>query len=335
MQIDSIHYEIEGLKIEWGKPLNEVRVVLDKFEKFKPFGGWPNIRCKCPNAFGLVTTEFEVRAPFEDRPVLQVQYEIAPIKSGFLERPHTPYLKQLEKVLGKPVKSEKLYRQTHLKKKYLSSAVVFSAKWLFDDIRISLSVYGGTRNNDSGLCAAGIFIDWIDEIKAAKPFREKAQSFGKLISGHVSNDTVINKFKLQYKQKPFRVVHFELSDPYIAEKDDNLRVSQLSLYNQELFQTPKQIQNKLEEDEIALYTIRELGKTFISNKWDTVFLNSTDEKDLIFYEVLPARGSGGRELKLKELRINDSRDSNTLLKFIQLIETDIGLKVQRQETYDD
>lgn len=333
--MDSKHYEIDGLKIEWGKPLSEVRPMLDKFEKFKPFGGWPNIRCKCPNAFGLVTTEFEVRAPFEDRPILQVQYEIAPIKSGFLERLHAPYLKQLEKVLGKPVNSEKLYSQTHLKKKYLSSAVVFTAKWLFDDIRVSLSVYGATRNNDSGLCAAGIFIDWIDEIKASKPFREKSGSFEKSISEYISNDTVINKFKLHYKQRPFRVVHFELSDPYIAEKDDNLRASQLSLYNRELFQTPKQIQNNLKDDEIGLYTIRELGKTFISNKWDTVFLTPTEEKDLVFYEVLPAKGSGGRELKLKELRVEDSRDSDTLLKLIQLIETDIGLKIQRHERYDD
>jgi hypothetical protein len=204
-----------------------------------------------------------------------------------------------------------------------------------NDIRISLSVYGGTRNNDSGLCAAGIFIDWINEIKAAKPFREKSESFEKLISRHISNDTVINKFKLQYRQKPFRVVHFELSDPYIAEKDDNLRASQLSLYNQELFQTPKQIQIKLEEDEIGFYTIRELGKSFISNKWDTVFLTSTDEKDLIFYEVLPARGSGGRELDLKELKIEDAKESDSLLKLIQLIETDIGLKAQRRERYDD
>jgi hypothetical protein len=335
LQIDTKHYEIDGLKIEWGKPLNEVRILLDRFEKFKPFGGWPNIRCKCPNAFGLAATAFEVRAPFEDRPVIQVQYELAPIKSGFLEGLHIPYLEQLENVFGKPVKSEKLYNKILVKKKYLSGAVVFNAQWLFNDIRISLSVYGDTRNNDSGLCAAGIFIDWIDEIKAAKPFREKSESFEKLIAAHISNDTVINKLKLQYKQRPFRVVHAELSDPYIAEKDDNLRASQLSLYKQELFQTPGQIQSKLEEDEICFYTIRELGKTFISNRWDTVFLTSTDENALNFYEVLPARGSGRRELELKELKIEDARGSDALLNLIQLIETDIGLKIQRQERYDD
>jgi hypothetical protein len=335
LQIDTKHYEIDALKIEWGKPLNEVRFLLDRFEKFKPFGGWPNIRCKCPNVFGMATTEFEVRAPFEDRPVLQVQYGIAPIKSGFIERLHTPYLKHLESVFGKPVKSEKLYNKPPVKKKYLSSTVVFSAQWLFDDIRISLSVYGDTRNNDSGLCAAGIFIDWIDEIKAAKPFREKSESFEKLIAAHISDDTVIKKFNLQYKQRPFRVVHFELSDPYVAEKDNKLRTSQLSLYKQELFQTPGQIQSKLEEDEICFYTIKDLGKTFISNKWDTVFLTSADEKPLIFYEVLPARGPGRRELELKDLKIEDARDSDALLNLIQLIETDIGLKIQRQERYDD
>jgi hypothetical protein len=51
--------------------------------------------------------------------------------------------------------------------------------------------------------------------------------------------------------------------------------------------------------------------------------------------VLPARGSGGRELELKELRIEDAKESDSLLKLIQLIETDIGLKAQRRERYDD
>lgn len=335
MQIDIKHYEIGSLKIEWGKPLNEVRILLDKFEKFKPFGGWPNIRCKCESAFGLVTTEFEVRAPFEDRPVLQVQYKIAPIKSGLFERPHSPYLKQLEKVLGKPAKSESFYNQTHLKKEYLSSGVIFSATWLFEDIRICLSVFGGIRNDDSGLCAAGIYIDWMDEIKAAVPFLHKFEGFQKIISGHISDDLPVTKFKLQYKQRPFIIVHFELNDPYIAEKDNNLRTSQMCLYKQELLQTPKQIQNQLEEDEICVYTIAELGKTFISNKWDTIFLTSNDEHALLFCEVLPARGSGKRELELKELRIEDASDSDTLLKVIQLIETEVGLKIQRQERYDD
>jgi hypothetical protein len=335
MNIDIKYFEIDGLKIEWGKPLSDVRSMLEDFEKFKPYGGWPNIRCKCSSIFGLPTTEFEVRAPFEDRPVLQVQYKIAPIKSGFFEKQHSPYLTQLVKVLGKPSKSENLYSQPHLKKEYLSSAVVFSANWLFSDIRISLSVYGGTRSNDSGLCAAGIFIDWIDEINASKPYRERAEIFEKNMLEHIGNDILIKKFKLQNKQRPFQVVHYELKDPYIAEKDSKLRASQLSLYKRELYQTPLIISTKLQDDEIGYYKIADFDRIFISNKWDTIYLTPNQKNEMTYWEILPARGSGGKQLDLKELKIEDNKNSLTLFDLVGQIEADINQIIERRETYDD
>ena len=335
MNINTKYFEIDGLKIEWGKPLSEVRPMLDNMEQFEPHGGWPNVRCKCSSIFGLSATEFEIRAPFEDRPVLQVKYEIAPIKPGFLENLHSPFLKQLEKVLGKPFKSEKYYNQPHLNKEYLSSAVVFSAKWLFDDIKISLSVYGGTRSNQSGLCAAGIFIDWIDEIKISKPFRERAEAFENELSALLSYNIIIKKFKLQNKQRPFRVANYELTDPYIAEKDNNLRASQLSLYKRELYQTPSIVSSKLDADEIGYYKVEESDRIFVSNKWDTVFITPNQKNEITFWEILPARGSGRKELDLKELRIEDAKSSLTLLDLIAQIEGDINQKIERRETYDD
>lgn len=335
MNIDPKYYEIDGLKIEWGIPLMDVRLMLEDFEKFKPYGGWPNIRCKCSSIFGLPATEFEVRAPFEDRPVLQVQYQIAPIKPGLFQKQHSPYLKQLVKVLGNPSKSENLYGQPHLKKEYLSSTVVFSAKWLFMDIRISLSVYGGTRSNDSGLCAAGIFIDWIDEIDAAKPYREKTELFEKYMLEHIGNDIAIKKFKLQNKQRPFGVVNYELNAPYIDEKDNKLRASQMSLYKKELYQTPLIISTKLKDDEIGYYKIADFDQIFISNKWDTIYLTPNEKNEMTYWEILPARGSGGRQLDLKELKIEDNVNSLTLLDLVAQIEADIKQVIERRETYDD
>ena len=183
--------------------------------------------------------------------------------------------------------------------------------------------------------AAGIFIDWIDEIKAAKPFRVHTERFEKIMSEHINNNTPVNKFKLLNKQRPFRIVHYELTDPYIAEKDIELRASQMALYKRELFQTPELIKDRLADDEIALYKIPALDKTFISNKWDTIFLTTNDEKSLVYYKVLPARGSGGHEVELKELRIEDAKDSDTLINLSQQIEIDTGLKVERRERYDD
>jgi hypothetical protein len=337
MKINTGEYEINGLKIDWGKSLSEVRSILEGFEKFQPYGGWPNIRCKCPEIFGLAATEVEVRAPYEDRPVLQVQYSIAPVNQGSFEMFHSPYLEQLENILGKAVKCESDYTHQGLSKEYLYSVVVFNAKWLFDDIRISLSVYGGTRNDGSGPCGAGIFIDWTNEIKAANPFREKREQLESALSDHIKDNIAFDKFKLSYKQMPFRITHYGLKVSYVAGKESILRAAQMALYTRDLLQTPKIIQGKLYEDEIGFYRVPELNKIFISNKWDTIYIDATEdkEKSLIFHEVLPARWPGGRELELKDLRIKDSKTSDALLHLIQKIETETGIEIQRKETYDD
>lgn len=335
MNIDIKFFEIDEVKIEWGKPLHEVRPMLEHFEKYKPFDGWANVRGKCSSIFGLPTTEFEVRAPFEDRPVLQVHFEIAPIKTEIFKKLHAPYMKQLEQTLGKPFKSESLYIQADLKNEYSSSTVVFTAKWLFSDIRISLSVYGATRNKDSGPSAAGIFIDWIDEIKASKPFRDKSENFEITISEHITADIVLMKFKLQHKQSPFSVIHYELDDPYIAEKDDKLRTSQISLYKRDMYLTPSLISSKLQDDEIGYYKVYDLDKIFISNKWDTIYLNTKCKNEMTYWEILPSRGPGVRELDLKELKIEDTNNSDKILELVKQIETDLGQKIERKEIYNE
>jgi hypothetical protein len=140
MPMDAKYFEIDGIAIEWGKPFNEVTALLEGLEKFKAYEGWANIRCKCASIFGVAAIECEVRAPLPDRPILQVQYELSPIKASTFERLHSPFLKQLKKAIGTPVKTESLYNQHRLPKKYISGAVVYSAKWIFEDKRISLSV---------------------------------------------------------------------------------------------------------------------------------------------------------------------------------------------------
>lgn len=335
MNIDTSCYELDGLKIAWGKPFREVLPLLEHIDKFEPYGGWPNIRCKCSRIFGLPATELGISAPFDDRPVLQATYELAPIQSGLFEKLHVPYFKQLVNVLGDPYKIESRYNQPHLKKEYLAGAVVFSAVWMFNDVSISLSVYGGVRSNESGLSAAGIFIDWMDEIRAAKPFREKAELVEKAMSAGRSDDLIIKKFKLQNKQRAFMIIHYELKDPYIAAKDTVLRASQLALYRRDLYQTPNFISSSLDDNEIAYYRLKGIDKIFISNKWDTIYLVPMDVNEMIYWNILPARGPGGQELELRGLNIVDSKNSPGLIELVEQIEIDLGQLVVRKETYDD
>jgi hypothetical protein len=128
MQFNTKQYDVNGQFIEWGKPFNEVARLLQKQNKFRPYGGKPNIRCNGSEIFGLKTTEVNVRAPLEDKPVMQVVYELSPISPGFFGKLHTPFLKQLERILGKPYKEESRYNPSGYSKEYISGAVVFSAK---------------------------------------------------------------------------------------------------------------------------------------------------------------------------------------------------------------
>ena len=330
MQIDPTRYKIDNIHIEWGKTLDEVRPLLDNFEKFTPSNSSRTyIRCKCDEIFGLKTTECEIQAPFTDRPVMQVKYELLPVEPDFWESPHAPYLKQLKKVLGKPTKRGRRYNQPDLKNEYISSAVVFWATWQFEDIKISLSVYGGIRNNESGPSAACIFLDWMNVLKAAKSYREKNARFENVLFEIFGNELPII-YKLDYQQSPFGITHEELMD----SKKREVRHFELALYKRNLMQTPKTIQTKLEKNEIAYYYNKQSGITLISNKWDTIYLSPNDKNEIVLNKLMPARGPGGWKLEIKELTIEDSKNSNSLPMLVQQIENDTSIKVQQCEKYD-
>jgi len=55
----------------------------------------------------------------------------------------------------------------------------------------------------------------------------------------------------------------------------------------------KIIADKLEVNEVVVYTLPDFSQTFVSNKGDTVCLESKDQKEVIYYEALPAKGRSG------------------------------------------
>jgi hypothetical protein len=166
-------FNIEDEHIKWGLLFKDAKKVLSKFSQYPPYGGWSNMRCKCSEVYGLKSTVANIRAPFDDRPVMQVSYELVPTGDRTWGQLHVYYVAELIKTFGEPTKTESLYGDRFYNKEYISGSVVYSAKWLIGDIRISLSVYGGIRYDQSGDSAAGLYVDWINEKKAAEPFRNR------------------------------------------------------------------------------------------------------------------------------------------------------------------
>ena len=335
MTFDSESFQVNGRTVEWGKTLAEASSILHGFDQFKPFGGWPNFRYRCNEILGLKATEAHVRAPFEDRPVLQVSYELQPLPVKLGEKLHHPYLNHLTPILGQPERVSKNYNPPGYKKEYLSGAVVYNARWKVDDIEIALSVYGGLRNEDSGTAAAGLYFDWTNQSKAAFPFKIINSSIEKALSEELSKKIEVDKFHLDNNQRPFYVADYTLEDPDIALKQFSVRADQLALYKRELYQTPEFIASRLGQKEIALYFIPALDKWFVSTQSDTVCFTSAEKAHMVFIDVQPARGSGYYAIEVKELKITDSRRSNALLLFAQTLESKTGIKVVRTMQYDD
>jgi hypothetical protein len=332
--INTEEFEVNGIKIYWGKTLNQARSLLKNTEILT--NSDKSVSGKCVEIFGLKANEFSLRSPHSNKPILQVSYEIEPIYTNGFKKRHTPYLEKLQSILGKPIAKEEYYNPIGIKKEFMYSVVIFSAKWQFKDIRISLSVYGGIRNNKSGESGAGIYIDWIDLKKAAKPFINEVITQQNEFIEEIYNKVIDRKFKLNFKQRPFFLPESDQNNPYANITDTKLRVSQIALYCPTSFITPKQLSKDIEEDEVVLYYSEASGKIYLSNKWDTTFVKNNEySSEITYYDVLPARGNGRKQLQIKRLFIEDSRDSNSILKLVRAIEDITGKEVKKLDGFDD
>lgn len=327
-------FNIDKKYIKWGLLLKEAKDILSNVPQFSPYEGWSNIRCKCSEIFGLKSTEANMRAPFDERPIMQVIYDLVPTDDRIWGKLHLSYVAQLTEVLGQPTKTENLYSERFHNHEYLSGSVVYSATWLIGDIRISLSVYGDIRHEQSGDTAAGLFIDWINEKKAALPFRSNNITLEQELYAYLMDSNDVEKYVLTENQRKFYVTHIDLGDPDVT-KDENLRLAQMALYRNELLQTPEFLRRSLRENEIILKFLREEHRMIIANKWDATFLRYHQGEAISFIDILPARGPGSYILQVKDLSISDARKSYTLINIVAHIENITGEHVKRETGYDD
>ncbi|MDE3235499.1 MAG: hypothetical protein KGO81_06050 [Bacteroidota bacterium] len=336
MQTITQGFNIEDEHIKWGTLLKDAKDILRKFSQYPQYENRGEVCCKCTEIFGLKSTVANLSAPLEERPVMQVSYELVPSRETRWGKLHLFYVDQLIKTLGQPTKTESLYNDCYgnLNKEYISGSVVYSANWLIGDIRISLSVYGGIRHEKTGDAAAGLFIDWINEKKAAEPFRYRNIILEQELYAYLGNSSAINKYVLAENQRKFYVTHIGIGDPDVTN-DESLRVAQMALYRKELLQTPNFLRHSLKENEIVIKFLTEERLMIIANKWDATILRYSQNETVNFLDVLPARGPGEYFLQVKDLSIIDSRKNDTLLNLVTHIESITGLKVNRETGYDD
>ncbi len=324
--------KINGIEFKWGMTFEQVINAFKSENLSTGWSHWKSYEIECNEIADIKSLTCFFWGPSINRPVMQCSFELAPLKPETNEEVHTPYVKHLTGIFGNPHNSSfnKLENGQKYNEGHASSNVIFSCEWWQEDILISLSVFGGIRTRKEGKYAAGLYFQWLNEKKSAEPYFEE---FFKSENEHLDSVTLLDRFELQYIQRPYYRSHYELKDSDIALKDESVRTAQLALYTNSLYRMPKSISDNLKKNEIALFYSENTKKWCIGNKWDFTVINN--EESMEYINIERARGPGGTEMNINSLKIADVVESNKLKALSYKIEELSGKIFRRTIGSDD
>jgi hypothetical protein len=286
-------------------------LAVEKFkghEKLPSHGGWPNYRFVEPSIFDIPALVTEIRAPFHDRPITQQTFELSLI-SDSAKNLKKDYLRKIGSFIGNPIE---------LKEFDISMAfqVSLTARWLVENIFITLSIYGGSRNIHNGFATAGLFFDTTNEIEIAKPYIKALEEMERLFWAKVKNFSVIQSVQIDHRIQPYCLPNYSSKNPESIYEDRLLRRAQKSLYKKSLLDTPSLVLEGMTENTIRVWTNN--GRHFVSTMFDTVEFGEEDDQ-IEIHDLLPAKGSGQLSVNINDLSLSDASGSEGLKALISTI----------------
>jgi hypothetical protein len=111
--------------------------------------------------------------------------------------------------------------------------VVYAARWQWPQVQLSLSVHGATRHEASGPVAAGLFLNWEDELTAAQSYAVAAARQAAQLAAVAGLPIEAIVFQLTHDQRPY--THFYFNQPH--PPSDEWRRAQRALYHKHLLET--------------------------------------------------------------------------------------------------
>lgn len=308
---DQEKFTVEGSEIPWLTVFSDADEALrDRRLPREGHAYFSYENYSCRNVLGIPATTCTLRGPQRNKPVLNVDYQLSPLKHGFFERAHAPYMRLLYRRFGIPDKVNRNYNPKGYSKPYLSGAVVYHAEWILGDISVGLSVYGGNRTSDQGESRACLYVRFINEIKAAAIYIERNMPEQHDIEKALAN-TVPEIYTLEYEQRAFSTKMYDPDEPLETQVTAEERAAQTALYKEGMLQTAPGLSESLATNQVALYAGVAAGQWVLCNKWDAVLLR-VGTRPVIFEDGLPARGPGYYAMLAKSLLISDSRRSGAL-----------------------
>lgn len=286
---------------------------------------WPTYQVACSEVFDICCFSSRVTAPFHDRPIVQQTFDLKSEGQKLLFSSDQGYITQISRFLGVP-------RKTTTQRTTRFSEIRTLAEWQYKEILVTLSVFGSDRDNGGVKSFGSLFCDAMNEVELAQPFLQQNIEEEKLHWSDLKDFREIYRASFQKPIAPFARV-----DPrFVVQKTEPnqrlLRLSQKSLYNRRLLETPKAVSDDLKGKEVLLWSS---GKhDYVSTKFDTVVLVPSSNFPFAACNLLPAKGPGCMSVDIDELSLVDRHSSPAISGLIKELEKALCRSLVVETEYD-
>lgn len=306
-------YWVDSIAVPWGLRLEEVRELLKDKKPLRVCESGSNFKVQCCDAMGFAVSEVSMRAPANNRPVMQVSYELVPQDPMSKTVDPDFWVNTLTRYLGHPLHQSQpaIYPIDGSN----SGRVVFSSSWVVGNIRVTLSCYGGVRVNEEGaISIAGLYLTWENAVLFAAPYLEKVQRLEESLVPKKPTCQIVN---LGQEQRPYYLPDYNYQNPHAAATDYKLRRAQRVLTSPNLFDTPKVLADMMGARSVMIWQPQGVEDFVLSNKWDSVVVYMDAARNNVSWSnILPAKGSGGMWIGVNGLSISDNHSSEILTNLV-------------------
>jgi hypothetical protein len=310
--------------VPWGTTMEEACRLFGIRPGQGPYSSH-DARLICANAYGFAAVCTHLTAPADDRPIMNIAFELAPAPAGTQPPDPEYWMAPLSEQLGKPTSVNRSDIPSYADP---ADCVPFYAGWEFLDTGVGLSVYGGLREVEGGKSAGTLWLSW-NERRAAQPYLEEWRERVARIASIAEQPSQLQRFVLDLAQNACYSLTGKRTPEALAA-----RQARICLYRPSLLETPARIAAQLKPHDFALWSSEPHAIWCVSTRYDSMMFEIGQPARVVWIDLQPAKGSGYSALEFEGWTLYGSYGARAIREASQMLGRFPGVTVKQESGYD-
>ena len=322
-------FEAGGERLAWGTTAQDLRASLERRGRLHPEPAPLSVLGLCEGAHGFPALSFEsAAAQRDDRPVTSLTYHLAPSDPRAEVPDPAWWARAIRDVLGEPAQMQGLEPDEDPPG---ADGVQLWAQWVAPPFEVGLSVFGGRREEPSGISVAYLYVTWTDEVAAAQPYLAGLEAEQAQLETLARDAADWQVFTLR-RPSPGASGEADGEEP----EDPAAALRRRALSGDRLYDTPVPWQVRLSDTQVAHWKSADGNTWGIATRRQAVFF-ATGDRDLevTLNCVEAGRFDGYVELSVGNLRLADDEPSPSLEKLADWIGRQLGRPIEKNRSRND